>query len=740
MSSGDRSLERGAVMVMVALWLPVMAIFASFAIDAAHFWDFSRNLQNRVDAAVLAAGNQFGATCSGGTPSTSELTAIGTAAQRYSGAPAGTPSPGGTPAGPNLPYAYNSATPYQNFGSNPLADPKNFFLVLNGSSSYDKGGRNGDAGTFCAATYDGQTSPTVDGWLTQQNVPFFFNFVNIFGATISAHARVQLQGAGSTNSIPIAVPDPAQTPCLRAELINDQTGALVTDANSNPIDVAMTPPNPNGTPPTTKWTVTLPQFTVPAAQLSVAAYIPDDCNNPGYPANGNLYDSQLDANGNQVVTHGVEFINTYTPLPATLSGTNAQIGAVYLVANKSCDDATEAASQDPYFYYFPNSTTNGCSVTVCADVKFGSGLNSPDTYVNGTGNANKMNHPGGSGDPCMISAGTVDPNAYWLSQPIVSESGRNTFTFNWKATGNNSGNFNGGNPLQATYSAFSDASSPADDSGPITQAFIGNSSTGQVDVNSLQQNSTQSTLTISFLLQGLALSGPSDPPVILRTSVNNRKATGAFDCGQGTGASSLHDAIVNGCPDPVSIYDSTQGCVFLPTTPLTCANLVPGNRRNQVDQAFQDRVSSAVDNGQASPCDMWQTYKPPPAGTSTAISGFEPWDATVPDSRIIVMVVTAPADLSGNGGPTSSVKVLGFAAFYITGFDNDPWLPNKNGNGGTTIPNCSSPTNKDEPYPGTGPSNNQIWGHFIKYTAAGTSNGQPCKLNDISVCVPALTR
>lgn len=719
-------------MVMVALWLPVMALFASFAVDAAHFWDFSRNLQNRVDASVLSAGTQFGGSCFG-TPTTAELNSIGQAAQKYTGAPVGTPSPGGAPTGPNLPYQYSSAAPYQNLPSNPLADPKNFFLVLNGSSSYDKGGRNFTAGNFCAATYDGVTSPTVDAWLTQKDVPFFFNFVSLFGATISAHARVQLQGADSTNSIPIAIPDPAQTPCLRAALINDQTGALVNDANNNPINVAMTPPDPTGTPPTTNWTVTLPQFTVPAAQLSVAAYIPDDCNSPGYPANGTLYDSQLDANGNQVVSHGLEFINTYAPLPATLSGTTAQIGSVYLVPGKNCTNATEAASQDPYFYYFPNSTS--CSVTVCADVKFGSGLTNPNIYVNGSGAQNQMNNPGASGNPCMISAGTVDPNAYWLSQPVASQSGRNTFTFNWKATGGNSGNFNGGNPLQATYSAFSDASSPADDSGPITQAFIGNSSTGQVDVNSLQQGASQSTLTVSFLLQGLALSGPNDPPIILRTSVNNRKATGAFDCGQGTGANQLHDAIVYGCPDPVAVYSPPQGCVFLPTTPLTCANLVPGNRRNQVDQAFQDRVSSAVDNGQSSPCDMWQTYK-----TGTPISGFEPWDSTVPDSRIILMVVTQPGDLSGNGGPTTYVKILGFAAFYITGFDNDPWLPNKNGNGGQTIPNCASPTNTDEPYPGTGRPNNQIWGHYIKYVAAGTSNGQPCKPTDISVCVPALTR
>jgi hypothetical protein len=103
----------------------------------------------------------------------------------------------------------------------------------------------------------------------------------------------------------------------------------------------------------------------------------------------------------------------------------------------------------------------------------------------------------------------------------------------------------------------------------------------------------------------------------------------------------------------------------------------------------------------------------------------------------MVMVVTAPADLSGGGGPTNSVRILGFAAFYVTGFDGDPWLPGSK----TTIPNCPGSTNRDEAYPEQGTDKFQIWGHFIKYVAVGgTPNGQPCNLNDVSVCTPALTR
>jgi hypothetical protein len=702
--------ETGSVMVLVAVMLPVIAIFGSFALDTAHYWDFSRNLQNRVDAAVLAAGDTYGGTCFG-TPTQGQLDTIGQTAQKYSGVPVGTPDA-------NLPYPYSSAAPYQNTIDSPGANASKFHLVLNGSTSWDHGGASFTNGNYCAATYDGASGPAVDGWATQAQVPLFFK---LFGFTpdISAHARVQLQGAGSTNSIPIAVPDPAQTPCLRAEVINDSTGALVTD-------VAMNPPNPTGTPPQNFWTVTLPAMNVPNAQLSVQAYIPDDCANPGYPSGGTLYDSAT------TPAHGLVFINTYQTytVPIAAGGT-PKVGTVWLTPG-GCTDATEGASQDAYFYYFPKSTTCTVNVHAQADFQTGAGPNPRFWAEMDGGNAVQMT----ADTPATDGAG----RHFWTASfQVPSESGRHTFTILSSTANGNAQKtaFNGGNPLQATYSAFSDASDPSDDSGPVTQSEIGDNTGATGGVNSIQQG-TSKTLTVAFRLQGLSLSGPNDPPIILRTSVNNRKATGAFDCGQGTGASALHDAIVNGCPDPVSIYSTPQGCVFLPTTPLTCANLVPGNRRNQVDQAFQDRVKSAVNppgSNNSEPCDMWQTFK-----TGTPISGFEPWNSAVPDSRIIVMVVTDPSDLSGNGGPTSSVKILGFAAFYITGFDNDPWLPKKNGNGGTKIPGCSAPTNADEAYPGTGNPNNQIWGHFIKYVAAGTSNSQPCNVTDVSVCVPALTR
>ena len=197
-------------MVMVALFLPLILIFTSFAIDAAHYWDFSRNLQNRVDAAVLAGGTAYGGTCFGGTPTQAELDSIGQTAQQYAGPPNGTPSPGGTPAGPNLPYLFGSAQPYQN-QPNLAGNANNFFLVLNGSTSYDKGGRNFDAGNFCSATYDKPAGPALDAWATQESVPMFIPLLG-FAPSISAHARVQLQGLGAA---PACCRSPSRIPPRR---------------------------------------------------------------------------------------------------------------------------------------------------------------------------------------------------------------------------------------------------------------------------------------------------------------------------------------------------------------------------------------------------------------------------------------------------------------------------------------------------------------------------------------------
>src|SRR5437764_6432095 len=79
-------LQRGSVMVLVAAAMFPLAGMMSFVIDVSHWFDYSRNLQNRADAAALAAGLEFGGTCLIQNPSAAAMNNIGQIAQNYSGA------------------------------------------------------------------------------------------------------------------------------------------------------------------------------------------------------------------------------------------------------------------------------------------------------------------------------------------------------------------------------------------------------------------------------------------------------------------------------------------------------------------------------------------------------------------------------------------------------------------------------------------------------------------------------
>ena len=86
--------ERGAVMVLMAAALFPMIALLAFVVDVSHWFDYSRNLQNRADAAALAGAQEFGA-CLGGSPgdtSSGAQSAIGKFAQLYSGAGANEPA------------------------------------------------------------------------------------------------------------------------------------------------------------------------------------------------------------------------------------------------------------------------------------------------------------------------------------------------------------------------------------------------------------------------------------------------------------------------------------------------------------------------------------------------------------------------------------------------------------------------------------------------------------------------
>ncbi len=714
--------ERGAAMVFVAVLLPVLALFVSLAIDFAHFFDYSRNLQSRADAAALAAGLEYGAKCFGTSVTQAQLDAIGHAAQQYSG------PPNGTPDAPNLPYPFASIPNYLNQPNLSAGSPANLYLVLNGNASYDNGGRNFTEGTFCAANYPVAPPavpplPATDVWLTQANLPLFFPLIGVT-PTISAHARVQLEQIGTpTSSTPIAVPDPADVPCMVGNVIDQNTGNQIattgklTETGTNP---------PTWTGPTTTG-VTVPTTGGVPHQLTVQAFFPDDCSAP--TGSGTTYDAPAQGGG-------IVFVNGYTPPPSPVAAPT--LGNVWLEAAGCSPAGAESTNQvttggAAYFYYFTQSTS--CSVTVHARVDFPAGQGTPGVVATMDGDL--------AGGHDMAPPPDSSGGPYWTSTfSFAPRSGRHVFTLRWYQSAStvsnkcqtladakkaaNPCNLNGGDPVQQTFAAVDDGSDPPDDSGPVVAAQIGCSANcsgvggvATAGVNSIPTG-TSPTLQVTFQLQGLTNSGQNDPPIVLRASVQSSKATGLIDCGQGGGASGSASAITNGCPHPVSVYNGST-CVSYPSPqPWTCVYVDTGNKRQQIIKGFTDRIGSS--------CDNWQSFK------ATGVNNI---DATT-DPRAFVMIITSPNDLSlASSNPNAILHILGFATFYVTGWDGDQWLPGS----GKFIPGCTSPTNQDEAFPGTGSSNNQIWGHFYKTSeSGGIGNGNPCDPNKFGDCVAALTR
>jgi hypothetical protein len=320
-----------------------------------------------------------------------------------------------------------------------------------------------------------------------------------------------------------------------------------------------------------------------------------------------------------------------------------------------------------------------------------------------------------SGTTYNATAGTDSGGLYWTADvPIAAGSGPQTMTITaeqqygtisgktCKKNGNPSQCKPSFNVQQQAFSATSDDTVP--NSGAISLVRIGELGSSLSGANSFAQG-TAHNLVITVQVQGLANSKPTDPPIVIRESNQNSKRTGLIDCGQGNGANADHNAIVNGCPDGIYIWPQGSACVTTPSNPIDCVNAIPGNRRQQIASAIKDRINGG--------CNNWNAYRD--SGTPIPVG----------DPREMAMIVTSPADLSGNsGGPP--IPVLALATFYVTGYDGG----SGNGTG------C-----QNEAYPGSGSSKFAFWGHWIKFVSpGGIGNGTGCNPNLFGDCVAVLTQ
>src|SRR4051812_2141267 len=209
-----RDSERGGVLVLVALWMPLVAVTFSFVMDAGNWFEHRRHLQTQADAGALAGGGLFNG-CFGSTSTANA--AIEAEARKYAGDP-GTSQP------------YNLQIGGVNQGT---------ITVRFNRKTFAAGGPPADD-TVEAGACDAKM---VDVKLTEANLPWFLGGKVV--PAVNARARGQIQQKGSSSdSLPVGVPD--NNPVDAAAIFIDESSGNAVLGTQALVKSPATPVSLNG--------------------------------------------------------------------------------------------------------------------------------------------------------------------------------------------------------------------------------------------------------------------------------------------------------------------------------------------------------------------------------------------------------------------------------------------------------------------------------------------------------------
>jgi hypothetical protein len=702
LSSGTTNGQHGTVLVMVALWMPVVVLMLSFVINAAHWFEHRRHLQLQADAAAYAGGDMFGACfTSFGTGSGND--AIFSEATKYAGNVA-------TFNGSTLPYA-----PLYNFQiGGPNKGPISVLYQSPRFASDDPAAVTDPS----AETQPPCSTPSLmfDVKATESNLPWFLGGGLV--SAINAHARVQLRAlASATPSLPLAVPDinPRQ---VGVTFVNEATGGELSGCSGSNVVTGTT------------CTFTLAKGT-PAGGLNIWSG-PASITLPAAPAKigvriglGGSVSSCANTNGTSAYTcfDGASTIAGLTMIrdhaigsaPGPPPTQPPVLDGVWL---------TSCSGNGAFFFLL----TGTCTAGVTAKVHYGTGTTAPPS----TYHVRASVAGGPAQDLSLVAYDATSGVSTWSTPPatplsLASQAGVLPVTLSWevndtsvtiggegcKTGGGNKcmGDFPGA-PHQRFYSGTDDFAA----SGPIRSLQI----TGGSDPNgpaSLVAPGPH-TLTVTVGVAGsYGVHTPCAPPpsggaytcfssdraVLLRLKQDRGPNTFTVDCSGGT--MNIRTMIEQGCTKAFSISSSGACPNPTPPDPPDCVPVQTGAATGQIRQGMNTRFSTT--SGACLP-NNYPTVAPG-------------------DQRVVLAMITDFSAFSGSGGGSLSVPVTTFGAFYVTGWDG------------------ASGSCDNEPRLNTGfgatSSTGDVWGHFIRYVATGGTGGTGiCDPSGLTPCVPVLTR
>ena len=214
---------------------------------------------------------------------------------------------------------------------------------------------------------------------------------------------------------------------------------------------------------------------------------------------------------------------------------------------------------------------------------------------------------------------------------------------------------------------------------------------------------------------------PDSPVVALRVIGGSQNQS--LDCDPWV--DTMRAELIEGCRPTYAINNGTPCPNSVPTLwespqPWNCVALKTGGREGQVTSGMNGRI---LDNVKPTTCtypSRWHEY------WSTAEDGTPVFTPDPTDPRITNLFMTPYGSFEGSGRTT--VPVINFATFYVTGWTGQPGFPNPcQGNGIDEIIGDGDPA--------------WIYGRFIKYveTLSGSSGSTPCDFADFGSCTPVLT-
>jgi hypothetical protein len=729
--------ERGQIVVLFALLLPMLLALGSAVLSVGDWYVHKKHLQTLVDAGALAAAPKFvGCSYQFGDPPAANI-AIRNAALQYAGDPTRDPATWNrqleVPS--NVHVLLNSLRYWQN------GDPVDAVGLTALDYTWDLDG-NGGGGDPCSER-------ALDVKATEQDAPLLWDVLP-FLPDIKSRALIEVRQVVEQNGmLPWAVPE-IEPAAVAALFVDEDSGDVIgsqqlekRDLASLPFDEWVTAGLDWSTDPPTEVVPNASRIDLRFENTGVVILVAKV--NP-FPSGGTL---SLTGTLMQICGQEPAIVSCY-------AGAGNQDGLTFIhgwndengtpqrpvvrdvsVINLTCEDLSA-----PYFL-----RTGDCNLGFQAVLHFGEEPTFDPTTAEVV-----LDAPGCGNNGCTMTydgAGAGVGESIWTTTGARFADdffGRSTFsievTTEFPVGTTNERTFSGvAHPYVAEPAVLQgNQAPPGAGAGPVEYLTL--STLDNVpDANS--RNTSDPPLASFIVTVGLRppfqIESPLEPPVVLRVASPSGSQNQAFDCDK---ASNFRTEIEKGCQTTyrenygdwdddgdmewadLLCADYPNGTGLPPDTvnpspPEDCVRVETGDKVGQFRQGLSQRLtqpSCAPNNWPAQPADI------PDFFTNHDFAS---------DPRYVTLIVTDYGTFQG-AGSSSAVPVKYFAGFYITGWD-------KTGNN----PPCAD----NEPHPWYTPGyrrsldNGDVWGHFINvvaFSGSGSGSDDLCNFDEVGTCIIGL--